>query len=61
MPYPPYSAYVESRELKRIYFFLIPIFFVLGFIFIVPAVIRNVISEKESGIKVRLFLSSPKY
>ncbi len=30
---------------------------VLCFIFIVPANIRNVISEKESGIKVRLFFS----
>ncbi len=58
MPYPSYKGYRDNPDVKEVYLFLIPIFLVLGFIFIVPAVMRNVISEKESGIKVRDFPSS---
>jgi hypothetical protein len=54
MPYPPFRG---SFEVKDIYFKFLPMWLVLCFIFIVPANIRNVISEKESGIKVRLFFS----
>ena len=49
-PYPPYSAVFDF---KQVYFIMLPQFLVLGFIFIVPSIIRNVVSEKETGIKVR--------
>jgi hypothetical protein len=49
MPYPPYSAVFDF---KQFYFIMLPQFLVLGFIFIVPSIIRNVVSEKETGIKV---------
>jgi len=34
------------------YFLMLPMVLVLGFIFIVPSVMRGVVNERETGIKV---------
>lgn len=31
---------------------MIPIFIIMGYIFVVPTIVRGVVSEKETGIKV---------
>jgi hypothetical protein len=43
---------LEVKDFTQFYFILLPQLLVIGFIFIVPSTIRNVVSEKESGIKV---------
>ncbi|ODM97301.1 ATP-binding cassette sub-family A member 3 [Orchesella cincta] len=47
-PYPPYTI---SFDFNMLYFILLPQLFVLGFIFMVPSIIRSVVSEKETGIR----------
>lgn len=48
-PYPPHDF---SANFSDIYFIVLPMIVVLGFIFIVPSVIRGVVNERETGIKV---------
>lgn len=43
---------------NQVYFIILPQFLVLGFIFIVPSIIRNIVSEKETGIKVYKYRKS---
>ncbi|CAL8083288.1 unnamed protein product [Orchesella dallaii] len=53
-PYPPYTI---SFDFNMLYFILLPQLFVLGFIFMVPSIIRAVVSEKETGIRELLKLN----
>ena len=48
MPYPKYP----TADLNQIYQFIMPQFIVQGFIFMVPSIVRAVVAEKETGIKV---------
>lgn len=46
-PYPPY----DTTKFNTIFFIPMPAVIVLGFIFIVPSIMRNVVSERHTGIK----------
>jgi len=48
----PYPAYPKPKELNHIVPIL-PVFLMLGFVLIVPSIIRNIVSEKETGVKVK--------
>ena len=56
-PYPPHTAEPRRGEGHSdddsFLLTFIPAFLVHGFFFMVIAIIRNVLSEKETGIKVR--------
>jgi len=57
----PYPAYVRGKGFVELAAQALPMFLVIGFVFIVPSVVVNVVSEKETGIKVfnnKLQLSS---
>ncbi|ODM99022.1 ATP-binding cassette sub-family A member 3 [Orchesella cincta] len=53
-PYPPYQA---TRNFDEIYFDYLPIVIIYGFIFMVPSIMRGVVSEKETGIRELLKLN----
>lgn len=46
-PYPPY----DTTKFNTIFFIPMPAIIVLGFMFIVPSIMRNVVSERQTGIK----------
>ena len=50
MPYPPYF----SNNLTLILGFFMPFFLVLSFSFIVPPLLKRIVYEKETGVKVLL-------
>ena len=49
MPYPPYF----SNNLTLLLGFFLPFFLVLSFAFIVPPLLKRIVYEKETGVKVR--------
>ena len=51
MPYPSYF----SNNLTLILGFVMPLFLVLYFAFIVPPLLKRIVYEKETGVKVSLF------
>ena len=46
-----YPAYLENN-LAIILNFMLPLFIVLSFAFIVPPVLKRIVYEKETGVKV---------
>ena len=50
MPYPPYF----SNNLTLLLGFIMPLFLVLSFSFIVPPLLKRIVYEKETGVKVGL-------
>ena len=52
MPYPAYTA----QDVSFIYMML-PMFLVLSFYLIIPHLMKRIVQEKESGIKVKLLKS----
>jgi hypothetical protein len=48
MPYPPYF----SNNLTLLLGFIMPLFLVLSFSFIVPPLLKRIVYEKETGVKV---------
>lgn len=49
-PYPPYK---KNSFLTELFLDFLPIFTLLSFIFISPTVLKRVVEEKYTGIKVR--------
>lgn len=47
-----YPAYVKN-DLALILNFMLPLFLILSFAFIVPPVLKRIVYEKETGVKVR--------
>lgn len=45
----PYPPYFKAESFSNFYFIIFPQLFIIGFIFIVPSIVRNVVSERESG------------
>ncbi|CAL8085798.1 unnamed protein product [Orchesella dallaii] len=50
-PYPPHHEYYRSPTYAFTYVGLLPLLFVTSFVFMVPSVMRAVVSEKETGIR----------
>ena len=48
MAYPPYF----SNNLSLLLGFILPLFLVLSFAFIVPPILKRIVYEKETGVKV---------
>ena len=46
-----YPAYVKN-DLALILNFMLPLFLILSFAFIVPPVLKRIVYEKETGVKV---------
>ncbi|OXA45953.1 ATP-binding cassette sub-family A member 3 [Folsomia candida] len=52
MPCPPSDGF----DFNQLYFLFMPQLMIIGFIFIVPSIVRGIVSEKETGIKASLYL-----
>ena len=55
MAYPPYF----SNNLSLLLGFILPLFLVLSFSFIVPPILKRIVYEKETGVKVSQASSGP--
>lgn len=52
-PYPPYTKDVGFEDVYRI---ILPVIAVLSFLFLCPSLLKRVVEEKQSGIKVRILM-----
>lgn len=51
----PYPPYLNDLGFTDMFLYVLPIVTIFSFVFLCPAVIKRVVEEKQTGIKVDLF------